>query len=207
MFWCSPYHHYTLLSAATKYSAHNISSVLCIIRITVHHASPFRPPRDFQTSIYRPHLQLPKKTFVQLHSFSLSFSFSSSPFSTSFSPFFPLCPCGNTGPHQDPIPLRVLPSIRLVETGLAGPKRNPHSVSYHWLSLIFSFLSLLSLSSSSFLFPVVFFFFPFLRSFLRFKCCSVPRTETFPTRGTSCLCLCLPVPRLINWLYSWPGCS
>ena len=37
-----------------KYSAHNISSVLCIIRITVHHASPFRPPRDFHLSSTSP---------------------------------------------------------------------------------------------------------------------------------------------------------
>ena len=75
MFWCSPYHHYTLLSAATKYSAHNISSVLCIIRITVHHASPFRPPRDFHLSSTSPTSQKNLRPASLLFSLFLFLSF------------------------------------------------------------------------------------------------------------------------------------
>ena len=168
----------------TVYSLYSVLLTLHTVQyVTVHHASPFRPANPVTFS----HLPSSSPTSQKnLHSFSLSLSLFLSFFITSFSPF-------STLPMW-----KYRPSSRSDSTSGASfdpPRRNWFGRSKKKspfckllsLSLSFSLLSSLSLSlaSSSFLFPVVFFFFPFLHSFLRFKCRSIPRTETIATRGTS----------------------
>lgn len=197
LFLCSLYHYLYFIQSTHSTQCYS----LCIPYNTLPFITlaPFALPIPWLSLICHLHLQLPKKTFFQLHSFSLSLSLFLSFFITSFSPF-------STLPMW-----KYRPSSRSDSTSGASfdpPRRNWFGRSKKKspfckllsLSLSFSLLSSLSLSlaSSSFLFPVVFFFFPFLHSFLRFKCRSVPRTETidchtryFLTLICLCLCLCL----------------
>ena len=188
----------------TVYSLYSVLLTLHTVQyVTVHHASPFRPANPVTFSHLPSSSPTSQKNLLPaslLFSLSLSLSFLFlSFFITSFSPFSTL----PMWKHR--------PSSRSDSTSGASfdpPRRNWFGRSKKKspfckllsLSLSFSLLSSLSLSlaSSSFLFPVVFFFFPFLHSFLRFKCRSVPRTETidchtryFLTLICLCLCLCL----------------
>lgn len=85
LFLCSLYHYLYFIQSTHSTQCYS----LCIPYNTLPFITlaPFALPIPWLSLICHLHLQLPKKTFFQLHSFSLSLSLFLSFFITSFSPF------------------------------------------------------------------------------------------------------------------------